>query len=287
MAIPMSALRRALAEMTSEAGYGLRNAYRGDHVMGGMTLGGFTGGVTGGVADEMTPGEETSYGPAGFMAGAALGAAGGGGAKLAHMVVNAARGGERGFSRGLREALAEQAASRGMGRRAAREAADGEDAMRFFDASDPRSAQFLERMRARHDELASQVSLPPRLRQELNELRSLLEPAESQVGRATVGQPGKRGLLQKASDYIADNPTEVALAGAATGMGALGGGGLLAITGGMAAQYQRAQRATGIEDLSMMTPEELAVLGHPQLEIDPDLQAEAQQILMRHRKEAR
>lgn len=148
MAIPMSALRRALAEMTSEAGYGLRNAYRGDHVMGGMTLGALGGGVSGGVADEMTPGENTAYWPAGLVAGAALGATGGGGAKLAHMVVNAAREGGAGFSRGLREALAEQAASRGVGRRAVREAADAGDAAAFDAASGRRDVPLVEEMRA-------------------------------------------------------------------------------------------------------------------------------------------
>jgi len=169
MAIPLSALRRALAEMASEAGYGLRGAYRGDHVMGGMTIGGFGGGLTGGVADEMTPGEETAYGPAGFVTGAALGAAGGGGAKLAHMVINAAREGGRGFSGGLREALAEQAASRGMGRRAVREAADAEDAAAFGAASARRETPLVEEMRAAGDRTFSRM---PDAMDEMQELQA-------------------------------------------------------------------------------------------------------------------
>lgn len=235
MAIPLSALRRALAEMAEGASFGARQAYGGPHIDQGMALGGIPGAIGGGAIGASVDNDDTyrTNGPGAGMvlgagAGMLLGGGAGGMAKLAQMAVRGVGGGGEGFTRGLREALAEQAASRGMGRRAVREAADAEDGARFFS--------------------------------------------------------GFRTVPRSLDDV---GPEEVALAAAGTGLGVLGGGGLLAITGGMAAQYQRAQRATGIEDLSMMTPEELSVLGHPELERDPELQAEAQQILMRHRKEVR
>lgn len=135
MAIPLSALRRALAEMAEGAGSGVRQAYRGDHIMGGMSVGALGGGAAGGVADEMTPGEETAYGPAGVFTGAALGALGGGGAKTLRMLYRGAEEGMRGGQRGLREALADAAAERGIGRTAAREASHMDDATRFAEAS--------------------------------------------------------------------------------------------------------------------------------------------------------
>lgn len=134
--IPMSALRRALAEMAEGAGAGVSQAYRGEHIMGGTALGAFGGGAAGGVADEMTPGEETAYGPAGVFTGAALGALGGGGAKGLRMIYRGIEEGARGGQRGLREALAEAAAERGIGRAAAREASHVDDAARFAMANE-------------------------------------------------------------------------------------------------------------------------------------------------------
>lgn len=133
--IPLSALRRALAEMAEGAGHGVNQAYRGDHIMGGMSMGALGGGTAGGIADEMTPGEETAYGPAGVFTGAALGAAGGGGAKALRMLYRGAEEGMRGGQRGLRQALADAAAERGIGRAASREMSHVDDAARFAEAS--------------------------------------------------------------------------------------------------------------------------------------------------------
>lgn len=218
MAIPMSALRRALAEMAEGAGAGVQRAYGGSHIDSGIAMGGLPGAIAGGAAgaqyDDGNPlTNETGAGViGGALGGAMLGGGAGGMAKLVRMGMRGAGGGMSGFSGGLREALAEAASERGIGRAAAREASHVDDAARFAEASE-----------------------------------------------------GRRGMMQRVGDYISENPEEVALAGAGASMGVLGGGGLLAIGGGMAAQYQRAQQATGIEDLTMMTPQELAVLGSPKL----------------------
>jgi len=192
MAIPMSALRRALAEVARDPRVERTLAAP----MPGAIAGGGFGGAIGALNGHTEDGELGQDILTGAGIGAGLGVAGAG-----SMIRTS-----------LREALAASAAERGIGRAAAREASHVDDAARFAEASE-----------------------------------------------------GRRGMMQRVGDYISENPEEVALAGAGASMGVLGGGGLLAIGGGMAAQYQRAQQATGIEDLTMMTPQELAVLGSPKL----------------------
>lgn len=144
MAIPMSALRRALAEMAEGAGAGVQRAYGGSHIDSGIAMGGLPGAIAGGAAgaqyDDGNPlTNETGAGViGGALGGAMLGGGAGGMAKLVRMGMRGAGGGMSGFSGGLREALAEAAAERGIGRAAAREASHVDDAARFGEAMAPR-----------------------------------------------------------------------------------------------------------------------------------------------------
>ncbi len=132
MAIPMSALRRALAEMADMSGSAslrrsipeaLNNTARAS--IGGASLGA-GGGLLANMPDEGSGETLDQYGNRlmrGIGTGAAIGAGLGAGAV--------------GFAgaRGLRAALAEAAAERGIGRAAAREASHADDAARFGEAS--------------------------------------------------------------------------------------------------------------------------------------------------------
>lgn len=137
MAIPLSALRRALAEFSRD---GTRGAQLGFALGAGpdaiMDLTDGDG--------EYNPGRTIDRG----IQGALLGAGGGAGLGMAiRGGVNLAGFGTDGM-RSLREVLAEQAAARGSGRRAVREAADVEDAATFSAASARRDVPLVEEMRS-------------------------------------------------------------------------------------------------------------------------------------------
>lgn len=142
MAIPMSALRRALAEMAEmSASAPMRRSAPGalNNLVSapvGLAPIGASAGLLANMPDESRGESVEEYGNrlmGGMATGAGVAGALGAGAVLL--------GGARGLRMGLREALAEQAASRGMGRRAVREAADGGDASAFQRAmAGPRSA---------------------------------------------------------------------------------------------------------------------------------------------------
>lgn len=128
--IPMSALRRALAEMAQGAGQGARAAYGGMHIDRGITYGGAPGMIAGGAlgAQLDDDGRMATNGVGAGMAlgagaGMLLGGGAGGVAKLASMAARGVGGGASGLSRGLRSALSE--------RMAAREASTLDDAARF------------------------------------------------------------------------------------------------------------------------------------------------------------
>lgn len=133
MAIPMSALRRALAEMADMSGSASlrRSIPAALNNTVGASLGGASLGAAGGLLANMPDdelGETTSeYGNRlmrGIGTGAAIGAGlGAGGVGIAG-------------ARGLRAALAEAAAERGIGRAAAREASHVDDAARFAMANE-------------------------------------------------------------------------------------------------------------------------------------------------------
>ena len=134
--IPMSALRRALAEMSERApSMGL-----GSHVYGAIESGargsavGATLGAGGGLLANMPDvdsGETTSQYGERLLSGIGTGAAIGAGLGPATLAI----AGGRGLRWGLREALAEAAAERGIGRAAAREMSHVDDAARFAEAS--------------------------------------------------------------------------------------------------------------------------------------------------------
>lgn len=132
MAIPMSALRRALAEMADMSGSASlrRSIPAALNNTVGASVGGASLGAAGGLLANM-PDEDSGetldqYGNRlmrGIGTGAAIGAGLGAGSV--------------GFAgaRGLRQALAEAASERGIGRAAAREASHVDDAARFSAAS--------------------------------------------------------------------------------------------------------------------------------------------------------
>lgn len=135
MAIPMSALRRALAEMADMSGSASlrRSIPAALNNTVGASVGGASLGAAGGLLANM-PDEDSGetldqYGNRlmrGIGTGAAIGAGLGAGSV--------------GFAgaRGLRQALAEAASERGIGRAAAREASHVDDAARFGEAMAPR-----------------------------------------------------------------------------------------------------------------------------------------------------
>lgn len=132
MAIPMSALRRALAEMADMSGSASlrRSIPAALNNTVGASVGGASLGAAGGLLANM-PDEDSGetldqYGNR-LMRGIGTGAAIGAGLGV----------GSVGFAgaRGLRQALAEAASERGIGRAAAREASHVDDAARFAEAS--------------------------------------------------------------------------------------------------------------------------------------------------------
>lgn len=140
--IPLSALRRALAEMADmSASAPMRRSAPAafENLVGGsvgMAPIGAGVGLLANMPDETRGESLDQYGNrlmGGIATGAGIGGALGAGAVLL--------GGARGLRMGLREALAEQAATRGMGRRAVRETADGEDAARFATSVRPQDAE--------------------------------------------------------------------------------------------------------------------------------------------------
>lgn len=134
--IPMSALRRALAEMADASATTSfrRSIPAAMNSTARTSLGGATLGAGGGLLANMPSDDESEtldeYGNRlmrGIGTGAAIGAGlGAGGVGLV---------GVRGFRSGLRQALAEAAAERGIGRAAVREASHVDDAARFAEAS--------------------------------------------------------------------------------------------------------------------------------------------------------
>ena len=80
--IPMSALRRALAEMAEGASFGARQAYGGRHIDNGIAYGGIPGAIAGGAmaAQNEDDNPMTNDIGAGAIAGAFGGAMLGGGA---------------------------------------------------------------------------------------------------------------------------------------------------------------------------------------------------------------
>jgi len=186
-AIPMSALRRALAEMAAGAGRGVSDAWGGGHIgrgyAGGTLLGSVGGGVAGGVAD--APDGQTYVGPGvigGMLGGMALGAAGGGVVKLARMAQRGVGEGAHGFRYGLRQALAERMASRGIGL--------ADDAARFEEGfAGRRDVPLIEEMReagarpfsrapSAYDEMAELAAANKILRRLQNERRNATDPEE-------------------------------------------------------------------------------------------------------------
>lgn len=140
--IPLSALRRALAEMSEGAGMGVRQAYGGRQIDTGIAYGGLPGAIGGGALGAQVDDDNpmTNHTGAGMVLGAVggsmLGGGAGGLAKLISMGARGAGGGAAGLSRGLREALAEAAAERGVGRAALRDSEHADDAMRFHGMGD-------------------------------------------------------------------------------------------------------------------------------------------------------
>jgi len=123
--IPLSALRRALAEAVAQGGIA--------HEMGaGLTRSGAALGAPLGAIAQYTNDPDADNLAPGILSGAALGAAGGRGLRVAL----SAGAGASGLSRGLREALAEAAAERGVGRAALRDSEHADDAMRFHGMGD-------------------------------------------------------------------------------------------------------------------------------------------------------
>jgi len=124
MALPLSALRRALAETMRSPKVGRALTAPMPGAMAGGAFGAAASAFDGDTSDA------GDYALTGAGIGAGLGALGAGAM----------------FRQTLREALAEQAASRGVGRRAAREAAHAGDAAAFSRASEgamggPQSAE--------------------------------------------------------------------------------------------------------------------------------------------------
>lgn len=60
---------------------------------------------------------------------------------------------------------------------------------------------------------------------------------------------GARRGLARAGEYVAENPAETALAVGGANMGLIGGGGMMAIMGGMAKEFEDAKRS-----IEMMPP---------------------------------
>lgn len=135
--IPLSALRRALAEISETSS---RRPLRElvPEALGSATKASIGGGAYGAGAGALVSMPEEGEDLYGYgdrlMGNIGRGAAIGAGLGLGAAGV----AGARGLRWGLREALAEQAASRGIGRRAVREAADAGDAAAFEAASAPR-----------------------------------------------------------------------------------------------------------------------------------------------------
>jgi len=166
--IPLSALRRALAEISETSA---RRPMRelipealGSTVKTSIGTGAYGAGA--GALMSMPEEGEDLYGYSDRL----LGNIGRGAAIGAGLGVGAAGvAGARGLRWGLREALAEQAASRGMGRRALREAADAGDAEAFSAASARRDVPLVEDMRAAGQRPVSRM---PSAMDEMQELQA-------------------------------------------------------------------------------------------------------------------
>jgi len=205
MAIPMSALRRALAEMAEGAGAGVQRAYGGSHIDSGIAMGGLPGAIAGGAAgaqyDDGNPlTNETGAGViGGALGGAMLGGGAGGMAKLVRMGMRGAGGGMNGFSGGLREALAEAAAERGIGRAASREASHMDDAERFAEASrGPMGADPFEGAAFNDiDELTAEVARRAALsRNDPAALDTVMQAVEQRYGREVSEEIARRISMQ-------------------------------------------------------------------------------------------